>query len=202
MFERLSTLLLAALVLAPLPALAQPSSSPEAQPETTTANSDSKVSFFCGKTFDTASRSQVPTTLVWNPEKQGNVALIRWKSQYFDRSKYNNERRCQEVSKKFQKLWSAGSLNYIVTGTAANGLPIVCGVAQEGDVCDSNNQLFTLKKFSDKKVLLEQLSGIFEGKVSSPVYESGSGDGSYIDVRRLLRGKTVVSTQAPQRSNP
>jgi Circadian oscillating protein COP23 len=197
MLQRLSTILLSALVLSPLPALAQ--SGAQDQPET---SNDSKVSFFCGKTFDTASKSQVPTTLVWNPEKQGNVALIRWKSQYFDRSKYGNERRCQEVSKKFQKLWSAGSLNYIVTGTAANGLPIVCGVANEGDACDSNNQLFTLKKFTDKKVLLEQLSGIFEGKVSSPVYESGSGDGSYIDVRSLLRGKPVVSNQAPQRSKP
>ncbi len=201
MFKRLSTFLLAALVLSSLPALAQ-SQSPEAQPEATTASSDSKVSFFCGKTFDTASKTQVPTTLVWTPEKQGNVALIRWKSQYFDRSKYGNERRCQEVSQKFQKLWSAGSLNYIVTGTAANGLPIVCGVAQEGDGCDRNNQLFTLKKFSDKKVLIEQLSGIFEGKVSSPVYESGGGDSSYIDVRSLLRGKPLVSRQAPQRSKP
>ena len=100
MFDRLSTLLLAVLVVSPLPALAQ-GQSPEAQPETTTST-DSKVSFFCGKTFDTASKSQVPTTLVWTPEKQGNVALIRWKSQYFDRSKFSNERRCQEVSQKFQ----------------------------------------------------------------------------------------------------
>jgi Circadian oscillating protein COP23 len=195
MFNRLSVLLLAALAAAPLPVLAQ---APAAQPENSTA--ENKVTFFCGNTYDGASKSQIPTTLVWTSEKKGNVALIRWKSQYFDRSKYGNQRRCSEVSKKFQQLWDKGNLNFIVTGTAANGLPIVCGVAAEGDACDSSNQLFTLKKFSDKKVLIEQLSGIFEGKVSSPVYESGGGDSSYIDVRSLLRGKPVVSLQVPKPS--
>jgi hypothetical protein len=195
MFNRLSVLLCAALAALPLPVLAQPS---EAQTENSSA--DSKVTFFCGNTYDGASKSQIPTTLVWTSEKQGNVALIRWKSQYFDRSKYGNQQRCSAVSKRFQQLWDKGSLNFIVTGTAANGLPIVCGVAAEGDACDSSNQLFTLKKFSDKKVLIEQLSGIFEGKVSSPVYESGGGDSSYIDVRSLLRGKPVVSRQVPKPS--
>jgi hypothetical protein len=195
MFNRLSVLLLAVFAAAPLPVLAQAS---EAQTENST--SDNKVTFFCGNTYDSASKSQIPTTLVWTSEKQGNVALIRWKSQYFDASKYGNQRRCSTVSQRFQQLWDKGSLNFIVTGTAANGLPIVCGVAAEGDACDGSNQLFTLKKFSDKKVLIEQLSGIFEGKVSSPVYESGGGDSNYIDVRSLLRGKPVVSRQVPKRS--
>jgi Circadian oscillating protein COP23 len=192
MFKHLSSVLLAAsIATAALPALAQNESS--------ATESAGTVTFFCGQTYDSASKSQIPTTLVWTSEKNGNVALIRWKSQYFERSTGGNQKRCQTVSAKFQTLWDAGQLNLITTGTAANGMPIVCGVASEGDPCTNQNQLFTLKPFADQKTMLAQLSGIFEGKVSSPVYESGSSDGGYINLRTLLRSKAVVSRQAPQR---
>jgi hypothetical protein len=191
MFHRFLTLA-GAVILASssLPALADNSPNPDDG-----ANEPEKVVFFCGRTYDSASKSQVPTTLVWTSAKNGNVALVRWKSQYFDRSVGSNLKRCQMVSRKFQTLWDAGQLNLITTGTVKN-LPVVCGVASEGDSCTSQNQLFTLKPFADKKTVIEQLSGIFEGKVSSPIYESG-GEGGYIDLRSLLRSKPVVSSKAP-----
>jgi Circadian oscillating protein COP23 len=194
MLDRLSPFLFTALVAtAALPAMAQ-----NDPPSGESSATEGTVTFFCGQTYDSASKSQIPTTLVWTSEKNGNVALIRWKSQYFDRSTGGNQKRCLTVSAKFQKLWDAGQLNLITTGTA-NGLPIVCGVANEGDACNSQNQLFTLKPFADQQALTAQLSGIFEGKVSSPIYESGGGDGSYINIRNLLRSKSVISRQAPQR---
>jgi Circadian oscillating protein COP23 len=152
------------------------------------------LQFFCGKTFDSASGSQVPTTLVWQPEKEGNVALIRWKSEYFGK---DTQKRCQLVSAKFQKLWNDGKLNFITAGTVKKQ-PIVCGVANEGDSCSGQNQLFQLKPFADSSNLIAQLEGVFQGKVSSPVYESGGGSASkYLNMRSLLRNRTVVSRQAP-----
>jgi Circadian oscillating protein COP23 len=151
------------------------------------------LQFFCGKTFDSASGGQIPTTLVWQPEKEGNVALIRWKSEYFGK---DTQKRCQLVSAKFQKLWNAGQLNFITAGTVKKQ-PIVCGVASEGDTCSGQNQLFQLKPFADSTNLIAQLEGVFQGKVSSPVYESGGGASKYLNMRSLLRNRTVVSRQAP-----
>jgi hypothetical protein len=162
-----------------------------------TDQADRNVQFFCGRTFDSASGEQIPTTLVWQPEKEGNVALIRWKSEYFGK---NTLKRCQAVSAKFQKLWNAGQLNFVTAGTVKKQ-PIVCGVANEGDACTGQNQLFQLKPYADSSALISQLEGVFQGKVSSPVYESGGGNSGsrYLDVRSLLRNRQVVSRQAPPR---
>jgi Circadian oscillating protein COP23 len=180
-----SGLLAASLLATSLPVQAQETPAEEQTTES--------LQFFCGKTFDSASGDQIPTTLVWQPEKEGNVALIRWKSEYFGK---NTQKRCQLVSAKFQKLWNAGQLNYITTG-AVKKQPIVCGVANEGDNCSGQNQLFQLKPFSDSASLIAQLEGVFQGKVSSPVYESGGSSKKYLDIRSLLRNRTVVSRQAP-----
>jgi hypothetical protein len=181
-----SGLLVAGLLATSLPAQAQ-----DAPAEDRPADS---LQFFCGKTFDSASGNQIPTTLVWQPEKEGNVALIRWKSEYFGK---DTQKRCQLVSAKFQKLWNSGQLNFITAGTVKKQ-PIVCGVASEGDSCSGKNQLFQLKPFADSSNLIAQLEGVFQGKVSSPVYESGgSSTNKYLNMRSLLQNRTVVSRQAP-----
>jgi hypothetical protein len=174
-----SGLLMAGLLATGLPAQAQEAPAEE-QPATS-------LQFFC------ASGGQIPTTLVWQPEKEGNVALIRWKSEYFGK---DTQKRCQLVSAKFQKLWNAGQLNFITAGTVKKQ-PIVCGVASEGDTCSGQNQLFQLKPFADSSNLIAQLEGVFQGKVSSPVYESGGGASKYLNMRSLLRNRTVISRQAP-----
>jgi Circadian oscillating protein COP23 len=180
-----SGLLVAGLLATGLPVHAQ-----ETPAEDRSADS---LQFFCGKTFDSASGNQIPTTLVWQPEKEGNVALIRWKSEYFGK---DTQKRCQLVSAKFQKLWNAGQLNFITAGTVKKQ-PIVCGVASEGDTCSGQNQLFQLKPFADSSNLIAQLEGVFQGKVSSPVYESGGSASKYLNMRSLLKNRTVVSRQAP-----
>lgn len=179
-----SGLLVAGLLATGLPAPAQ---------DTPTEERPASLQFFCGQTFDSASGGQIPTTLVWQPEKEGNVALIRWKSEYFGK---DTQKRCQLVSAKFQKLWNSGQLNFITAGTVKKQ-PIVCGVASEGDTCSGQNQLFQLKPFADSSNLIAQLEGVFQGKVSSPVYESGGGASKYLNMRSLLRNRTVISRQAP-----
>jgi hypothetical protein len=179
-----SGLLVAGLLATGLPAQAQ---------DTPTEERPASLQFFCGQTFDSASGGQIPTTLVWQPEKEGNVALIRWKSEYFGK---DTQKRCQLVSAKFQKLWNSGQLNFITAGTVKKQ-PIVCGVASEGDTCSGQNQLFQLKPFADSSNLIAQLEGVFQGKVSSPVYESGGGASKYLNMRSLLRNRTVISRQAP-----
>jgi Circadian oscillating protein COP23 len=193
-----SALLTMAMLAVSVPAQAQDSSASDAE-------SPNVVTFFCGKTYDSASDSQIPTTLVWQSEKQGNVALIRWKSEYFG---MNTQKRCEAVSAKFQRMWNSGKLNYLTTGEVKR-LPIICGVANEGDACNSRNQLFTLKPYSDTDNLIKQLEGVFKGESSSPVYESGGGTADklevrtnakgnrYLNLRSLLSSGRVVSSPAP-----
>jgi Circadian oscillating protein COP23 len=199
--RKISTALFATTLLAvSVPAQAQNDSTPSEQ-------SQNVVTFFCGKTYDSSSDSQIPTTLVWQSEKQGNVALIRWKSEYFGK---NTQKRCEAVSAKFQRMWNSGQLNYLATGEVRR-LPIVCGVANEGDTCNSQNQLFTLKPYSDTDTLIKQLEGVFKGESSSPVYESGGGAADkleirtnakgqrYLNLRSLLSSRKVVSSPAPMK---
>jgi hypothetical protein len=192
-------LLTASLVSTSIPVQAQSDANPSEQ-------ADSKVQFFCGKTFDTASNTYIPATLVWQPEKEGNIVLVGWKSEYFGK---DNQKRCQVASAKFQKLWNSGQLNFVTTGTIkvkGKNISIICGVANEGDPCGSANQLFQVKPFADASSTVSQIEGIFGGKVSTPVYESGSSKPAdpnapkYIDVRGLLRNREVVSRTTPPRS--
>jgi Circadian oscillating protein COP23 len=199
--SKLSTAFLATAILA-VPIVAQAQNEP-----VPTEQSANVVTFFCGKTYDSGSDSQIPTTLVWQSEKQGNVALIRWKSEYFGK---DTQKRCEIVSAKFQKMWNSGQLNYLATGEIKK-LPVVCGVANEGDTCNSKNQLFTLKPYSDKDNLIKQLEGVFKGESSSPVYESGGASSSkleirtnakgnrYLNLRSLLSSAKVVSSPAPMK---
>ena len=75
----------------------------------------------------------VPATVVQT--KSGKqVPIIYWKSQAFAGSGWSPERRCQEVSARFQSYHSAGTLEYITTGRM-NGLPVICVAKTDGGAC-------------------------------------------------------------------
>jgi hypothetical protein len=153
------------------------------------------VSFACAPTFDRASRSQIPTTLAWVPDRGGNVAIVRWKSQYFSGSQFDNQRRCQIASQRFQNLWNAGQLNFITHGKI-NNLPVICGVDREGGNCTSQNVLFTLKPHSNPELTIAQLTNVIAGRASSgAIYESGSSGPTqtYVSVSSLMRRAPIES---------
>ena len=83
----------------------------------------------------------VPSTVVQT--KTGKqVPIIYWKSQTFSGSGWTPERRCQEVSARFQSYHSSGTLKYITTGRM-NGLPVICVARTDGGACAG--LLYTLK---------------------------------------------------------
>ena len=83
----------------------------------------------------------VPATVVQT--KSGKqVPIIYWKSQTFSGSGWTPERRCQEVSARFQSYHSSGTLEYITTGRM-NGLPVICVAKTDGGGCAG--LLYTLK---------------------------------------------------------
>lgn len=119
-----------------------------------------------------------PTTMFYGPE--GVLPVIHWVSHYFAESGYSPSVRCQEVSRRFQRYYDAGVLNYITTGVV-NQLPVVCVSSTLGGAC--GGVLFTLRPDENASQVIQQLFNISYAN-AGPLYESGSR--IYLDVNEYL----------------
>ncbi|MCT7985516.1 COP23 domain-containing protein [Laspinema sp. A4] len=138
--------------------------------------------FVCGMSSTTG----LPTTFALT--SKGPVPVVRWYAEYFSGSGYTPERRCQEVSSRFDNLSRQGQLGFITTGYV-NGQPVVC--AGQGGGCNSSNLLFTLKSGTDAAAAVQQLFDIRAG-VGGPLYESSGDDGAItIDLNNFLDNAAV-----------
>ncbi|MBD2303888.1 COP23 domain-containing protein [Nostoc sp. FACHB-190] len=148
-----------------------------------------KVTFFCQPMFDAASGKRIPATVVWIPERKGHVRFIGWKSEYFNKSGWTPEKRCQEVTKNFQKLYDQGRLNYLSHGKR-NGNSVICA-AKSGETCNATNQLFTVKTGSDPREIIQRLMDIAEGKSNDTIFQS-SGNQLYISVKNFFNNSPLL----------
>lgn len=139
--------------------------------------------FVCGMSSTTG----LPTTFALTP--RGAVPVVRWYSEYFSASAYTPERRCQEVSSRFDNLSRQGQLGFITTGYV-NGQPVVC--AGQGGGCNNSNLLFTLKSGADAAAAVQQLFDLRAG-VGGPLYESSAeNEGEItIDLNNFLSNAAV-----------
>jgi hypothetical protein len=138
--------------------------------------------FVCGMSSTTG----LPTTFAMTP--RGPVPVVRWYAEYFSASGYTPERRCQEVSSRFDNLSRQGQLGFITTGYV-NGQPVVC--AGQGGGCNNSNLLFTLKSGADAAAAVQQLFDLRAG-VGGPLYESSAEDGGItIDLNNFLSNAAV-----------
>jgi len=158
-------------------------------------SSPDKVTFFCKAVHDRASDEKIPATVAWIPERQGNVRLVGWKSEYFSKKGWNAQKRCEEVTIKFQNAYNAGRLQLLTTGIE-KGNPIVCGVAQQGEPCDSGSQLFTLKPHDRPDEVVQRLLDIVQGKTSDMLLQS-SGNQVYVSMSLFFRKAPLIDRDAP-----
>jgi Circadian oscillating protein COP23 len=146
------------------------------------------ANFYCGQSYDVTSKTNVPTTLVKVSGRQEPIALVRWKSEHF--VKWTPQQRCETVSPKFQTAYTTGQMNYLAVGKSRkNGQGMICALATAEENCENDsNMLFTLKPYSDSKLVLSQLMGIVTGESNDPIYQSGGGN-AVVDLRTLLKSK-------------
>jgi Circadian oscillating protein COP23 len=157
-----------------------------------------EVTFFCRETFDPASNKKIPITYAWVPERNGNIAIIGWKSEFFSKYNMSPSDRCKEATEKFQTAYQNQQLNYLSAGTI-NGYPVVCGVAAPNGLCTSANKLFTLKPHDRPNDVLRQLVDVLEGKTSDMLQQSSS-DQIYLPIKKLLKeGSLAQDRDAPCR---
>jgi Circadian oscillating protein COP23 len=142
----------------------------------------SGTSFYCGQS------NGVPTTYARTQDGK-KVAMIRWVSSNGLPPNWTPQRRCQEVSRRFQKNYDNGSLRYIATGSL-NGMPVVYAAASEGDPCTESNILFTLKPGSNANSVVKTLLDRRGLAAGNPVTVRGGRTPIFVDVDAYLNNVT------------
>lgn len=147
------------------------------------------TSFSCGRS------NGVPTTIARTDDGR-SVPMIRWTSNAFDGSGWTPERRCQEVSQRFEGFRQQGRLAYITTGRI-NGLPVICTAASDGGACEG--LLYTLKPGQDPTLALRRLFDV-RFKARGPLNETSGR--LYVSVQDLLSGKAAGSGDNAEQTSP
>lgn len=142
--------------------------------------------FYCGM-----SRG-VPATLVRTP--RGNKPMIRWVDSAFP-PPWTPEKRCEEISARFQRFFDNGTLNFLRAGKL-NGQAVLCVASYKGGPCLRNGVLVTLKADKSPREILQQLLDNRAGSSGDGTIQlSGTGgnaavssdkDAAYLDVQKLI----------------
>ena len=118
------------------------------------------------------------------------VPVIRWTSTTFEASGWSPERRCQEVSGRFDTYLKQGRLAFITTGRI-NGLPVICTAASNGGPCD--RLLYTLMPGQNATATLRDLYEI-RVKARGPLNETTSR--LYVSLDELIKNAEGNSDDA------
>ncbi|MEI6330638.1 MAG: COP23 domain-containing protein [Pseudanabaena sp.] len=122
--------------------------------ETSYAQSERKSSFYCGKSADGR------YVTVFDNGRGARAVVINWVKRFAQ--DWNPERRCEQVSRKFQQNYQLGNLRYLVPGIATNGtgLPVICSSPVKVSQvigCADEKIVMTLRPEDDSNEFLERL---------------------------------------------
>jgi Circadian oscillating protein COP23 len=142
--------------------------------------------FYCGM-----SRG-VPATLVRTP--RGNKPMIRWVDSAFP-PPWTPEKRCEEISARFQRFFDNGTLNFLRAGRS-NGQSVLCVASYKGGSCLPNGVLVTLKADKNPRDIMQQLldnragssgDGTIQlsGSRNNPAVSTDK-EAAYVDVKQLI----------------
>ncbi len=127
--------------------------------------------------------SSVPTTMYQNAQGVGEP-WIKWTSDYFSGSGWDQLTRCREVSARLETYRRNRQLKYVTWGRM-NNQKVICTALNEGDSCVG--LIYTLKPYQDPGQTLEHFFAWREGQAGlSSLYESAGQPRPYIDVRARL----------------
>ncbi|MDH6099194.1 COP23 domain-containing protein [Anabaenopsis sp. FSS-46] len=142
-------------------------SAPPAASQTT----PKQVSFICRSiTPRTDGLRKVPATVAFIPGSRRYQPIIAWESDSFPNTVWTPQKRCEEISQRFQDFYNQDRLRYMTVGQI-KGLGVICA-AQSPETCNSRNQLFTVKPGSDPQTVLEQLIELASGRTTEGVSQT------------------------------
>jgi len=171
-----------------------------------TDGSSGEVRFECGTSE--LNGESVPATVVNNPKLDKPLTVL-----YFDPSnnyfggEWTPQKRCEEVSSRFQAVYDRDSLGYITVDRAQwitdKEVNVVCSVKKEGSKCEEDDLLFTLQTEDDPNQVLEDFMAFREApsqnkaltrSAEKPSFEAGNR--VYYDFAGTL--KDAQSTEATE----
>lgn len=119
------------------------------------AQNSGYASFYCGN------HGGKPATIADHPVR-GDITLIVWQSPYFINAGYDPQKRCDEVSKRFQRFQSDGSLSKIAPGKTGNE-QVLCAIRNLNNYigsCPDSNVLMTLKPGDDAQAMVNRIGDL------------------------------------------
>lgn len=152
------------------------------------AQTNDEVRFICASGFDKRSNQRLPTTYAWT--QRGKIAIMRWKYPWFKNSEYTPQRRCEEVSSRFQTAYDNQTLDFITNGTE-NNQEVICTARQYRGACADT--LLTLRPNDDSLEILTDLKDQLKGRGKEPIiHKSGKKQVYYeINFQKFLQTAPV-----------
>jgi Circadian oscillating protein COP23 len=134
------------------------------------AQTTTRLKFFCGTS------NGAPATFV--QKGKNSIPIIRWASSDFAGAGWTPEKRCREVSQRFQNLHQTGQLKFLTTGSM-NGQPVVCTSSKNNGPCQ--RLILTVRTGVDPVTTLNKLLNIRMGK-GGVMNENGMNSNSQISI--------------------
>jgi hypothetical protein len=152
------------------------------------AKADDGVRFICASGYDQKADKRFPTTYGWT--SRGKIAVIRWKYPWFNSQTITPDKRCEEVSSRFQSAFDNQSLSYITNATA-NGQSVICTAKKIDGPCETI--LLTLRSEDDSVRILDELKDRLRGRSTKPIEHSSARPQVYykIDMKKFLETAPV-----------
>ncbi|AFZ45568.1 hypothetical protein PCC7418_3454 [Halothece sp. PCC 7418] len=146
------------------PSQSSPNHDSESPSNTTATQPQPSIQYFCLN-----ERGDKPVTVV--DTKRGRIELIIWKSEFFSGTGYTPQRRCDQVTARFQQHSDAKTLRYISTGTM-NRQPVICVAKNDAGDCRNDGLLITLQPQDNPNQVLRELFNLRERADSGGIYRS------------------------------
>jgi Circadian oscillating protein COP23 len=155
------------------------------------AEIQSNAKFFCSAITNPATGEKTPMTLA--KTQRGNVAMIRWKSNFFKNgvNDFTPMSRCNEVSRRFQDFYNQGILSYLTTGKM-NAQNVICVAEEYGGPC--SGLLLTLEPKDNPQQVLQELMNVRTRASGGPLTRGAAS--AYFDVEDFLATAPVEATPA------
>ncbi|NJL10108.1 MAG: hypothetical protein HC908_07830 [Calothrix sp. SM1_7_51] len=115
----------------------------------------SQPTYAAGTTFYCGMSEGLPVTFARTQDGK-KYQMIRWIPSRNFPPPWTAQRRCVEVSRRFQKNFDNGTLRFITTGSY-NGFPVICAARNRFDDCTVSTILFTLRQGTDPTEILQTL---------------------------------------------
>jgi hypothetical protein len=170
------------------PLLSSASAAEQNSPAPSPASASTR--FFCGQSRISTANKTVPTTFALT--KRGNIPVIRWESTFFSNSNvYTPQKRCEEVSRRFQKYYSEGTLAYLTAGQM-NTQNVICVSDEYGGPCQG--LLLTLEPKDNPQAVLKDLLSA-RNRAGGPLTRSTGS--LYVDMNSFLETTPVEEDVSP-----